>query len=198
MQVFPGDPSPAAERTECGGFRTTNLSLCSHTGTHMDAPAHLASESLTLDAMPPESFWGLALLAGVGGAAGREIEISDLAPFEEKLAEADFLLLRTGWEDKFGSAAYLEGFPVLSEAAAKYALSLGVRGVGVDAISADRVESADCPIHKTLLRAGAVIIENLRGLKELPEGETFVLAALPLPLAEADGAPARVMAVLEN
>ena len=119
-------------------------------------------------------------------------------PHAEKLAEADFLLLRTGWEDKFGTEEYLAGFPTLSREAAQYALSLGIRGFGFDTISADSVESEECPIHKTLLGAGALIIENLRGLDALPAGETFLLAALPMPLANADGAPARVMAVLEN
>lgn len=198
MQCFPGDMTPAIERLEADGFRTANLSLCTHTGTHMDAPAHLCSESVTLDMMPPETFWGLALLADVRGAAGRGIEISDIAPHADKLAEAGFLILRTGWEEKFGKEEYLAGFPTLSREAAQYALSLGIRGFGFDTISADSVESEECPIHKTLLGAGALIIENLRGLDALPAGETFLLAALPMPLANADGAPARVMAVLEN
>lgn len=198
MQVFPGDPAPEIERREAFGFRTADLSFCSHTGTHMDAPAHIISQNATLDTMPPETFWGLALLVDARGAAGREVEIADIAPHAEKLAEADFMLLRTGWEDKFGGEGYMTGFPTLSAEAAKYALSLGLRGFGFDTISADRAESEECPIHKTLLGSGAVIIENLRGLGELPAGETFLLAALPMPLAQADGAPARVMAVLEN
>ena len=198
MQCFPGDMTPEIERLEADGFRTANLSLCTHAGTHIDAPAHAVSGGLTLDMMPPETFWGLALLADVRHAAGREIEISDLAPHAKKLAEADFLLLRTGWEHKFGTEEYLAGFPTLSPTAARFALALGVRGFGFDTISADRVESEECPIHKTLLGAGALIIENLRGMDALPAGETFRLAALPMPLAGADGAPARVMALLEN
>ena len=198
MQCFPGDMTPEIERLEADGFRTANLSLCTHAGTHVDAPAHMSSQSVTLDMMPPETFWGLALLADARGAAGRGIEIADLAPHAEKLAEADFLLLRTGWEDKFGTEEYLAGFPALSCEAAQYALSLGIRGFGFDTISADAVDSETCPIHRTLLGAGALIIENLRGLDALPEGETFLLAALPMPLADAEGAPARVTAILEN
>ena len=198
MQCFPGDMTPMTERLEAGGFRTSNVRLCMHTGTHMDAPAHIISASVTLDMLPPETFWGLALLADVNAAAGRMIEISDIEPFRDELAGADFLLLRTGWEDKFGTPEYLSGFPTLSEDAARYAASLGVRGVGFDTISADRVENEDCPIHKTLLSAGVLIIENLRGLNELPEGETFLFATLPMPLAQAEGAPARVTAILEN
>ena len=198
MQVFPGDMAPTIERLEASGFRAANISLCSHTGTHIDAPAHLASCSKTLDVMPPSAFWGLAIVADVRGACGREVRTDDLAPLAEHLAEVDFLLLRTGWEDKFGGSDYLLDFPTLSRGAAKYALSLGIRGVGVDALSADSVQSEECPIHKILLDAGALIIENLCGLEALPVGEPFILAALPLPLEHADGAPARVMALLEN
>ena len=121
MQCFPGDMTPEIERLEADGFRTANLSLCTHAGTHVDAPAHMSSQSVTLDMMPPETFWGLALLADARGAAGHGIEIADLAPHAEKLAEADFLLLRTGWEDKFGTEEYLAGFPTLSREAAQYA-----------------------------------------------------------------------------
>lgn len=198
MQVFPGDMPPSAEHLEASGFHTTNLSLCTHTGTHIDAPSHALKDGAALDAMPPSAFWGLALAADVRAARGREIRTEDLTPLAERIAEVDFLILRTGWEDKFGGPEYLADFPTLSRAAAKYALSLGLRGFGIDAISVDRVDSEECPIHKILLGAGALIIENLRGLGSLPAGEPFVLAALPLPLENADGAPARVMALFEN
>ena len=148
MQCFPGDMTPEIERLEADGFRTANISLCTHAGTHVDAPAHMSSQSVTLDMMPPETFWGLALLADARGAAGRGIEIADLALHAEKLAEADFLLLRTGWEDKFGTEEYLAGFPALSCEAAQYALSLGIRGFGFDTISADSVESENARYTK--------------------------------------------------
>ena len=198
MQLFPGDMPPTIERLEAAGFRTANVSLCSHTGTHIDAPAHLASCEVTLDMLPPSAFWGLALVADVRTARGRKVRTEDLAPLAKPLAEADFLILRTGWEDKFGTAEYLLDFPTLSRGAAQYALSLGLRGFGVDAISVDPVQSEECPIHKILLGAGALIIENLRGLNAMPIGEPFMLAALPLPLEQAEGAPARVMALLES
>ena len=115
--------------------------------------------------------------------------------YSEEQWEAMLAAMR---EEKFGGEEYLTGFPTLSQEAAEYALSLGLRSFGFDTISADAVESETCPIHRTLLGAGALIIENLRGLDALPEGEIFLLAALPMPLADAEGAPARVTAILEN
>ncbi|MCP5111152.1 MAG: cyclase family protein, partial [bacterium] len=43
MPVFPGDPPPVIEPLATlpeDGFHTTRLDLCSHTGTHLDAPYH--------------------------------------------------------------------------------------------------------------------------------------------------------------
>lgn len=197
MQVFPGDAPPVIKRLAGGGFRTSEIFVNSHAGTHMDAPAHLAEGTVTLDMLPPERFFGPAILADVSAARGK-IEISDLAPHRRGLGAADCLILRTGWEDKFGGAEYLTGYPVLTPGAARYVLERGIGCVGTDTISADPAESADCSVHRILLGSGALIIENLRGLKALPEGKIFRLAALPVPIFAADGAPARVMAILED
>ena len=117
---------------------------------------------------------------------------------KKELAAADFLLLYTGWDEKFGAPDYMEGFPVLSEDAARFLTELELKGVGFDAVSADAVDTEDYAVHKILLGAGLVIIENLTGLGKLPAGIPFCLTALPMAIKEADGAPARVMAVLEK
>ena len=63
----------------------------------------------------------------------------------------------------------------------------------LDNISADRFDTTSFPVHRTLLGSGILIIENMRGLERLPP-EGFQLTCLPLKLAEADGAPVRVVA----
>lgn len=52
MPVYPGDPPvsfEAAATLGTHGYRVTRLSLGTHTGTHVDAPAHLVDRGLTLD-----------------------------------------------------------------------------------------------------------------------------------------------------
>ncbi|ANZ46199.1 hypothetical protein BED41_14470 [Cloacibacillus porcorum] len=201
MQVFPGDISPEIKeltKIEDEGCRSKKIIISSHTGTHMDAPAHMLAGGACLDELPSETFFGFAVIADVSGCAGREIEISDLGLTREEMAAADFLLLHTGYCDKMGEDGYLEGFPVLSQAAARALAEQELKGIGVDAISVDPVKSAECPVHKTILGNGMVVLENLRGLRQLPFKTPFCLTALPLALKGADGAPARVMAVLEK
>ena len=199
MAVFPGDTAPVISDEalyEREGFRQKRLELSTHTGTHVDAPAHLTRDGAALDKLPPESFFGMAAVADVRGRDGHNIEFSELGVSDDALASVDFLLLRTGWDAKFVSDDYFLDYPVLSEEAARKLAGIGLKGIGVDAPSFDPVEG-DCPRHKLLLGAGLLLIENLRGLEALPNGP-FCLTALPLSVADADGAPARVVAVLEK
>jgi kynurenine formamidase len=49
-------------------------------------------------------------------------------------------------------------------------------------------------VHKALLSAGIVLIETLANFEALTQDRVY-LVALPLRLAGADGAPARVIAI---
>jgi len=70
MPVYPGTEPPvlaAANSYEKDGFRETMLRMFSHTGTHVDPPAHLFAGRTTLDAFPPEQFIGRALVIDCRG-----------------------------------------------------------------------------------------------------------------------------------
>lgn len=199
MPVFPGDVSPTVKSrstVEKEGFAESLLTLSSHNGTHMDAPAHMRAGGKTLDAFPNESFFGLAQVADVTKRAGEKIEIADITSCARGGCAVDFILLRTGWSARWGDPSYTSGYPVLSEAAARWLARLGLKGVGIDAISFDEVDSRTSEIHKILLEGELLLIENMRNLDRVG-GEPFCLAALPLSFENADGAPVRAMAVLE-
>jgi len=124
------------------------------------------------------------------------ITVEQLLPFRERLQRSRFLLLQTGWDRLWGDPGYFTGFPVLEPEAARWLAGLpGLTGVGVDAISVDPVGDARLPTHRELLSRGLLIIENLTGLDRL-DGAEVELLCLPLKLAAADGAPARVLAII--
>ncbi len=200
MVVFPGDVSPSVKTgatMEENGWRTKLLSMSSHTGTHMDAPAHMIADGKYMDELPNETFFGFALIADVRGCAGRRIELADIRVSSNKIAYVDFLLFRTDWSSKWGTEDYLSGFPTLSPLAAEWVSEQNIKGIGFDAISVDPVDSAACDIHKILLGSGLVIMENLRNLDQVGY-MPFCLAALPISLVKQDGGPARIMAVLDK
>ena len=52
MPMFPGDEPPVLEHVaSCGrdGYRETKLTFYSHTGTHADAPSHIADGRTRLE-----------------------------------------------------------------------------------------------------------------------------------------------------
>lgn len=190
MPVYPGTESPSLQPActlERDGYRETMLCLSSHTGTHMDAPAHILPGGLTLDKLDISRFCGTA---AVIDCQGRRIITAELLDGIDE--PVDFLLFHTCWDRFWGDESYIDGFPVLDEAAAHRCTKLCKKGIGVDAISVDLPDSELLPNHYTLLEAGLVIVENLRNLTPLV-GQRIRFAALPLLYAGADGAPVRAM-----
>ena len=51
------------------------------------------------------------------------------------------------------------------------------------------------PVHRRLLGAGLVLIENLTALERIGDGD-FLLSALPLPISGAEACPVRAIAIL--
>ncbi|SCZ77288.1 cyclase family protein [Acidaminobacter hydrogenoformans] len=194
MPVFPGTEPPvleAANTLERDGFREKKLHMYSHTGTHMDAPAHMINKGWTLDQVGIEAFFGPAVKIDARGL--KRIEKIHLEPLTDSGAE--FLVLWTGWDQYWGTEKYFGAFPALSLEAAAWLTGLSLKGIGVDAISIDPMDSEDFAVHLELLSNDMVLIENLRGLEQLPE--QFIFSAMPLKLEDADGSPVRAYALLE-
>lgn len=202
MPVFPGT-APAklevANTFETDGFRETLFTMTSHTGTHMDAPFHLFPARTKLDEMPAAQFVGKALVISCSDVAeGGIIGMERIEAVRELADAADFLLFHTGWDVNWGKEKYFGAYPVISMEICDYALASGKKGLGFDTIGIDPVEEMDLPRHKRLLsNRDMIIIENLTHLEQIGNG-LFTLAALPLKYKEADGAPTRAVAIIEE
>ena len=200
ISVCPGDPAPILSKGStitADGCRTTQLTLCSHTGTHMDAPSHLLRDGRSLDEMPMSQFSGRATVLDVSGE-GPVITESFLQSNYDAIHSADFILFYTGWEERWGTERFLEDtFPVPDEAASKYLVSRGLKGVGTDAISIDRITDQKLPVHHTLLKDSVLILENLC-LKKVRGRKDFLFFAPPMKFQDTDGSPIRAFAELRE
>lgn len=195
MPVYPGTEQPkltTACTIEAVGYRETLLHMFSHTGTHMDAPAHMLLDGAALDSYPGEKFAGTAVVVDC-----RERESISLPLLQSyDLDGVDFVLFCTGWDKKWGSPDYYEGFPCLTADAAAYLATLPLKGVGEDTISLDPCDSVDFPNHIALLGADFVNTENLTGLDALI-GQRFTFVTLPLKFENSDGCSCRAIAMEE-
>ena len=118
MPVFPGTEPPIllkANTLEKHGFRETKITMYSHTGTHIDAPAHMLPEGLYLDNIEIEHFIGNARVLDFSDIKQQSIGVEELRPFEEKIKKVEFIIIKTGWSKHWGNKKYFETFPYLSE-----------------------------------------------------------------------------------
>ena len=200
MPVYPGTEQPKLTvpcTVEKDGFKETLLHMYSHTGTHIDAPAHMFENGTSLERFDASQFVGSALVIDCSslGEGGR-IDMSFIEGCRENAEKADFLLFRTDWNRKWGTGAYFANFPCIAGEVADFIAATGKKGVGLDVISIDPIDSK-LENHKTILGQNTIIIiENLCNLNEIGSG-LFTLIAAPLKFEGADGAPARAFALID-
>jgi arylformamidase len=194
--VWPGDPpvlvEPVARVGAGDPADVSRLVLGTHTGTHVDPPAHFFPGALTVDALPLDVLVGPAVVADL--TAGGPID----ARLLESLAvppDTTRLLLKTvpdhGGADQAETGAGPTTGAVTADGA-RWLVDRGLRLVGADTLSIEP-GTADYPVHRILLGAGVVIVEGL-DLSAAPAG-TYQLVCLPLRIAGGDGAPARAVLI---
>ncbi len=200
MPVYPGTEPPVfvtGTSIAQAGFLEKKITLFSHTGTHVDAPAHLIEGAMTLDELPVDQFIGKAIVLGLEGCKGPVIDIKDLERFADAVDEAEFVLIRTGWSRHWGTERYFKRFPVLSLEAALWLADFDLKGIGFDTISPDPMDTEDYPVHKAFMKRDTIIIENLAHLDLLPDSP-FMFSCLPIKFEDADGSPVRAVGIVEG
>ena len=201
-QVYPGDPAVRLEPATtlaADGVNVLGVHIGSHSGTHVDAPYHFVEDGPRIDEMDPRLFFGPAVVLDVRGKGPRErITADDLRPHEDLLSEGTIAVVRTGWEEHYGTPLYYD-HPFLDGGAAQLLLDAGVRTVAVDALNVDETvlegpHPDGYPAHHLILGAGGVIAENLMNLGNIDFPEPL-FSLLPIKLGGADGAPVRAVAM---
>lgn len=200
MPVYPGTEPPEFSypcTIEENGFTEMEMRIYTHTGTHVDSPAHLFKGKPTLDLLPIEHFVGPAMVIDCSHLTkGEKISPNHLSPILNKLVGVDFVLFYTGWSKKWGQSAYFKDFPALSQEVAQMLSESNLKGVGIDAISVDPVSSQQLSVHKALLSQNIIIIENLTNL-DILVNQIFTFSCFPLKIVGVDGSPVRAVAHLE-
>ena len=103
------------------------------------------------------------------------------------------VLVHTGWDRHWRTDAYFEGHPFLAEAAARLLAESGAALVGIDSYNIDDTRTRRRPVHTVLLGAGALIVEHMTGLAQLPPSG-FRFTAAPPKVAGMGTFPVRAFA----
>lgn len=177
---------------ETDGVRDSVITLGTHTGTHVDAPAHFLRDGKTIDMIPVDHTMGPAKVIDLMTVTDA-ITADDLKRYE--IAEGDIILLRTansalGFSDPFDSS-----FIYLDYSGAQYLADKKIKAVAIDYLGIERGDP-EHKTHTTLMNADIVIIEGVR-LSHVPAGNYF-LVCLPLAIIGLEAAPARAILMTEG
>lgn len=190
MTVYEGNPPVRVEQVsslEDGHVAAVSrLVFGSHTGTHVDAPAHFIPDAPASDSIPLEALLGPARVVDARGVADN-LSQAALLPLEEL---PDRVLFKTRNSELWTQRAFNPEYVGLTEGAARQLVDAGVRLVGIDYLSI-APHGDPTPTHLVLLEAGIVILEGL-DLSHVEAGE-YELLCLPLLIPGCDGAPARAV-----
>ncbi len=204
MTTYPVPWHPVVEITQLGRHGIENresrrIVLGTHIGTHVDAPRHFIPKGGTIEFMPLDLMVGPATLVDFSHAkAKQEFGVDD---FRKALGRERprRLVMRFDWSRYWGTMAYYQTQPFISEEAAQWLIDRGVRLLGMDTAQPDspdngRTGPKDSPVHKIMLAKGCYLLEYLCNLRKIRQSR-FELIVAPLRLKEGDGAPARVLAI---
>jgi len=188
---FPWHPPTTLERTATykeNRCEVRRLSIGTHSGTHIDAPSHVFEGKPTLDQYDPGLWYVDAqVLDFTPREPGKEISREEIAAKLKRKGVG--IVIKTGWDVEFGKNDYYKTYPSLSTQAAEFLVEMNV-----PVVAADTPYTLD--VHYVLLSHGIPLVTNLNNTGQLKEGMIKLIAA-PLLIEGSDGAPARVLAIIE-
>ncbi|MFK8162704.1 MAG: cyclase family protein [Lewinella sp.] len=201
-QDMPGVSWEQARTRVKDGWNARWLRLYSHVGTHMDAPRHFDVNDGGIEDFTPEQLTGRAWVVKVPITEYQAVlGVDILASIGARWQAGDSLLLHTGWDEHLQGNydRFRNGLPRISVELAHWCVANGVKMLGVEPPSVADVNNLKevTEIHEILLSGGVIIIEGLTNLNNIKR-ELVDLIALPLKIAQGDGAPARVIALEER
>lgn len=175
--VYEGDPVTDFQwvsRIDCGDeYNLSKIKFCNHAGTHIDTPKHFYDDGNTITDYPISRFYGECTVVIVDDVLTGE-DMESILPFCCKK-----ILFKGG---------STEG--VLTLSAVFVMADYNIELVGTENMSIG-FEPEEYRVHRELALNDILVIENL-DLSQIDDG-SYILAALPLKIDNAEAAPARVI-----
>jgi arylformamidase len=187
-------------------FQVTWLGWPVHGFTHMDSPRHFFADGRTTSDVPLEATVGEAAVVDLSPAAPNQaITVERLETAAAHVRPGDIVVMKSCWEQQRSprTPEFWTEAPYMSREAAEWLLERGARAVAFDfpqdytillLLQGEVRPLVEHVTHDVLLRNGVILIEYLRNTAALTAPRTF-LCCLPLKVPDADGAPARVVAL---
>jgi kynurenine formamidase len=213
IPLWPGDPKvvfKVVATMKKDGYYLRSFTIGEHSATHMNAPnSFVEGNTQAITSYAPEQRVVPAAVIDVRSkaAANADYQLTkqDVLDWEAQhgqLAPGTFVIMLTGWEDKWGDPkAFINQdakgdlhFPGFAPATSKWLVSdRRIAGVGIDTHGVDPGLDTSYATNTAMAENHLIAIECMANLEQLPaKGATLVLA--PLQLQNGSGSPLSIMA----
>ncbi|MBQ8765331.1 MAG: cyclase family protein [Clostridia bacterium] len=177
--VYPGDPVANLERvksidSECQ-YNLSEIRMCLHNGTHIDAPLHFLPDGEDITEIPHEVFFGPCVVVETDTPVITGAFVEEYFPRNSKR-----ILVKSN------------GVSYFHESAASALADIGITLLGTDGMTVEPEES-DGRSHRTFMMNNITLLENL-DLSNVKSGDYF-LSAAPLKISGAEAGPVRAFLV---
>lgn len=189
MIVYPNNTEFNARPIRSKTSVSSEITMGSHAGTHVDAPKHVFPTGKGVDGLKTESLIGECRVLDMTGCA-KAVTVKDLQKARVKKGERILVKTRNsrrGFKNFYTDYVYLDG------AAADWLAAKNIKLFGIDYLSVKQKGSDDHRPHTSLLKKNIPIFEGL-DLSKVKPGRYFFIG-LPLSLKGLDGAPARAVLI---
>ncbi|MCQ2521786.1 MAG: cyclase family protein [Lachnospiraceae bacterium] len=181
--VFPGDIKP--EKTQSRNmddgddYNLSEISLCVHNGTHVDAPYHFINDGKGIGQVALGKFIGKAYVVTHEGVVTAE----DAKQILDEACSVD---------EEAGKRILIKGKATVSLEAATVFAEAGIYLIGNESQTVGP-EDGPMAVHLVLLGKEVVLLEGIR-LGHVPDG-VYMLNCAPINLSHTDGAPCRAVLI---
>jgi kynurenine formamidase len=200
------------------GWAVEQVTLTTHSGTHIDAPAHYGpshhGEARTIDQVPLRWCFSDGVLLNMthkqsGEGITRDDAQGELARIGYTLKPFDIVLMRTDTSKYFKQPGYDMKHSGLTREVTEWMVDQGVRLIGIDAWGLDRPFNVMIPEAKNHIsqfwdahllgrEKEYCQIEKLANLDQIPHPFGFKVVAFPVNLRSASAGWSRVVAIIEE
>jgi len=120
------------------GVLTQRITTVMHSGTHIDAPAHVVEGTPFMDEVPLPNFFGTGVVVSIPKEKWEVITAEDLEAATPEIRPGDIVIVNTGWHRYWGdSRKYFVESPGTYEEAGAWLAEKGVKGFGIDCQALD-------------------------------------------------------------
>ena len=120
------------------GVLTQRITTVMHSGTHIDAPAHVVQGTPFIDEVPLPTFFGTGVVVSIPKNKWEVITPEDLENARPQIREGDIVIVNTGWHKYYGDNSLYYGYsPGFYKEAGEWFVQKKVKMCGSDTQALD-------------------------------------------------------------